>query len=241
MIEVLTDYQLWASFLSLTALEVVLGIDNVVFIALAVGHLPKHEQQKARLYGLGLALIFRIIMLGAIVWIMGLKQPWLNIFGMEFSGKDILMFAGGVFLLYKATTSIHEEVTGEIKAEYKMKTSSFFITILQIVVIDIIFSFDSVMTAIGLTEYIYVIIAAMTVAMIVMLVSSGYIAQFIAKHPTIKMLALSFVMMVGIFLCAEGLGFHVPKGYIYFGMAFSLSVETLNIFVRKKSTKKKYI
>lgn len=235
--ELLTDYQLWASFLSLTALEVVLGIDNVVFIALVVGHLPKQEQQKARVIGLALALLFRIAMLFGIVWIIGLKEPWIHLFGLELSGKDLMMLAGGLFLLHKATTSMHDEITGDIKAEYKAKTGGFAGTILQIIMIDIIFSFDSVITAVGLTEQIAVIVAAMTIAMMVMLASSGYIAHFIATHPTIKMLALSFVMIIGVFLVAEGLGFHVPKGYIYFGMAFSLGVETLNMLARKKRAK----
>lgn len=232
--EWLTDYHLIASFLSLTALEIVLGIDNVVFIALVVGHLPKKEQQRARVSGLILALFFRIAMLFGIVWIISLKEPWLHIFDFDLSGKDLMMLGGGLFLLHKGTNSIHDELTGDTKEEYKAMKGGFYATIMQIVIIDMIFSFDSVITAVGLTEHIYVIIAAMTIAMIVMLVSSGYIADFIATHPTIKMLALSFVMMIGVFLIAEGLGFHVPKGYIYFGMAFSLGVEILNMLVRKK-------
>lgn len=233
------EYHLLASFLSLSALEIVLGIDNIVFIALVVAHLPKEQQQKARVIGLTLALVFRVAMLMSIVWIMSLREPWLSLFELKLSGKDLMMLAGGLFLIYKATTSIHEEVTGEIKAEFREFKGNFIKTILQIIVIDIIFSFDSVITAVGLTNHIYVIIAAMTVAMLVMLVSSGYIADFIASHPTIKMLALSFVMMVGVFLLGEGLGFHVPKGYIYFGMAFSLAVEMLNMMVRKSQKSKK--
>lgn len=237
--EFLTDYTLWASFLSLTALEIILGIDNVIFIALVVGHLPEDEQPKARFLGLVLALLFRIAMLFGIVWIIGLKEPWIELFSFTLSGKDLLMLGGGLFLLYKGTTSIHDEVTGDITEEYKAKTGSFSTTIIQIVVLDIVFSFDSVITAVGLTDHIYVIITAMTIAMAVMLASSGLISGFIAKHPTIKMLALSFVMMIGMFLVAEGAGFHVPKGYIYFAMTFSLGVEALNMVVRKRKKQRK--
>ena len=233
--EWLTDYHLWASFLSLTALEIVLGIDNIVFIALVVGHLPQEQRKKARTIGLVLALLMRIVMLLGIVWIIGLKQPLFQVMGHGLSGKDLMMLGGGLFLLYKATNGIRDEVTGERKEEYRTFEGNFTSTILQIVVIDLIFSFDSVITAVGLTEMIYIIIAAMTIAMIVMLVSSGLIADFIAAHPTIKMLALSFVMMIGVFLVAEGLGFHVPKGYIYFGMAFSLGVEMLNLLARRRN------
>ncbi len=232
--EFLTDYALLASFLSLTALEIILGIDNVVFIALLVNHLPEEERERARIIGLVLALIMRVAMLFGIVWIIGLKEPWINVFGHDFSGKDLLLLVGGLFLLYKATDSIHNEVTGEKKAELQTFSGGFSSTISQIVLIDLVFSFDSVMTAVGITEHVWVIVAAMTIAMVVMVVASGYIANFIATHPTLKMLALSFVMMIGVLLVAEGLGFHVPKGYIYFGMAFSLGVETLNLLVRKK-------
>lgn len=235
--EFLTDYTLWASFLSLTALEIILGIDNVVFIALLVGHLPEEQREKARILGLTLALIMRIAMLFGIVWIIGLKEPWITLLGNEFSGKDLLMLVGGTFLLYKATDSIHNEVSGDKKEALIEFKGSFTSTIIQVVLIDLVFSFDSVMTAVGVTEHIWVIIAAMTIAMIVMIVSSGVIAHFIESHPTLKMLALSFVMMIGVFLVAEGLGFHVPKGYIYFGMAFSLGVEILNMMARKRRAK----
>lgn len=234
MLAFLFDYSIWASFLSLTALEIILGIDNIVFLALLVGHLPQDKKDRARFIGLGLALFFRIAMLLGIVWIIGLKDPWFSILGKSLSGKDLMLFAGGVFLIYKATDSIHNEVTGDQKEEIKEFKGGVVSTILQIVLIDIVFSFDSVMTAVGITEQVGVIIAAMTVAMFVMLASSGFIADFITQHPTIKMLALSFVMMIGVLLVAEGLGFHVPKGYIYFGMAFSLGVEVLNMLVRRK-------
>lgn len=232
--EFLTDYALWASFLSLTALEVVLGIDNVVFIALLVNHLPEEKRQKARVIGILLALFMRIALLFSAIWLIGLKEPWVEIFGFSFSGKDFLMMGGGLFLIAKGTTSIHDEITGDRKESYHGYSSGFQITILQVILIDFIFSFDSIITAVGLTENIWVIIAAMVVAMLVMLFSSKFIAEFIDEHPTLKMLALSFIMMIGVFLVAEGLGFHVPRGYIYFGMAFSLGVEILNMLVKRR-------
>lgn len=235
--ELLADYNLWASLLSLTALEIILGIDNVVFIALVVAHLSGQRRKKARVIGLVIALFFRIAMIFGIVWVIGLKAPWFTLFGNELSGKDLMMLAGGVFLLYKATDSIHNELTADKEIELKSFKGGFISTIAQIVLIDLVFSFDSVMTAVGLTQHVWVIVTAMTIAMIVMLISSGFIAEFIATHPTIKMLALSFVMMIGVFLVAEGLGFYIPKGYIYFGMAFSLGVETLNMLVRQRKAK----
>ncbi len=232
--EILFDYNLWVSFFTLTALEIILGIDNVVFIALLVGHLPEKERERARLIGLSLALLMRILLLLGVAWIIGLKEPWITMFGHAFSGKDILMLLGGGFLLYKGTNSIHDEVTGEKREHYKAVSGTMFAVIVQVVLIDIVFSFDSVMTAVGMTQVIGVIIAAMTVAMLVMMFSSGLIASFIERFPTLKILALSFIMLIGVFLVAEGLGFHVPKGYIYFAMLFSLTVETLNLLRRKR-------
>ncbi len=236
--DLLADYHvLLASFLTLASLEIVLGIDNIVFIAIVVGHLHKAQRQRARVIGLTLAMALRIIMLFGIVWIIGLREPWLHVLEFEFSGKDLMMLAGGLFLLYKATNGIHEEITDEEKGELKTFKGGFVSTVGQIIVIDLIFSFDSVITAVGLTDHIYVIIAAMGVAMLIMLAASGYISDFIDRHATLKMLALSFIMMIGVFLVAEGLGFHVPKGYIYFAMAFSLGVEVLNMTVRKKRSR----
>lgn len=232
------DLGLVASFVSLTALEIVLGIDNVIFIALLVQHLPPEQRQKARFIGLSLALFFRVAMLFGMVWIMGLTEPLFSIAGVILSGKDLLMLAGGGFLIYTATNSIHEEVSGQQVKEMKEYKGSFARTILQIVLIDIVFSFDSVITAIGLTDQVYVIVAAMTIAMVVMMVSAKYISDFISNYPTLKMLALNFVMLIGVFLVADGLGFHIPKGYIYFGMGFSLGVELLNILVRKRRNKR---
>lgn len=232
--EILHDYQLWASFVSLTVLEVVLAIDNVVFLALAVEHLEKEQRRQARFIGTFLALFFRIAMLFGIVWLSSLDQPWINAFGFNLSVKDTMMLVGGLFLIHKATISIHDTIAGEDKKNYTTKAGSFFNAIMQVVMIDIIFSFDSVITAVGLTKNSYVIIAAMIISMIIMLLSSGFIVQFIKSNITFKVLALAFVMMIGVFLVAEGLGLHLPKGYIYFGIAFSLGVEIINTIVRKK-------
>ncbi len=231
----LADPAIWASFLSLAALEIILGIDNIIFIALVVNHLPREQRARARSIGLTLALAMRIGLLLGLVWIMGMNKPLFELFGYDFSGKDILMLLGGLFLIYKATHSIHDETSGGIKKEHKGQfKGSFRSTILQIILIDLVFSFDSVMTAVGLTQVVIVIVAAMVVAMGVMLVASGYIADFIEQNPTFKMLALAFILMIGVLLVGEGLGLHVPKGYIYFGMAFSAGVEILNMIVRKR-------
>lgn len=237
--EFLLDYHLWVSFLTLASLEIILGIDNVVFVALLVGHLPEAQRERARIIGLTLALVMRIALLFGVAWIISLKTPWIMVFDHTYSGKDLLMLLGGGFLVYKGTNSIHDEVTGDHVSEFKSYTGTMMSVIIQVVFIDIIFSFDSVMTAVGLTEDIYVIIAAMTVAMAVMIFSSGYIAEFIERFPTLKILALSFIMLIGIFLVAEGFGVHVPKGYIYFAMAFSLFVEVLNLVSRKRKLRKK--
>ena len=235
----LLDYNLWVSFLTLASLEIILGVDNVVFIALIVEHLEEKQAKTARTTGLILALVSRILLLLGVAWIIGLKEPWFELFDHAFSGKDILMLFGGGFLLYKGTNSIHDEVTGEKEQDYKSYSGAMVAVIAQIVFIDIIFSFDSVMTAVGLTENIGVIIAAMTVAMLVMLFSAGHIANFIARFPTLKILALAFILLIGVFLVAEGLGLHVPKGYIYFSMAFSLGVETINLLIRGRKAKKR--
>ena len=236
--EFLTDYNIWVSFLTLSALEIILGIDNVVFVALMVQNLPDEQREKARITGLILALVMRIALLFGVAWIIGLQEPWITILGEELSGKDILMLVGGGFLLYKGTNSIHDEVTGDHKESLGSYAGTFGAVVAQVVFIDLVFSFDSVMTAIGLTQVIGVIIAAMTVAMAVMIFSSGYISRILERFPTLKILALSFIMLIGVFLVAEGLGFHVPKGYIYFAMAFSLGVELLNLTSRKRRKKK---
>jgi predicted tellurium resistance membrane protein TerC len=234
--EWITDYTIWASLLSLTALEIVLGIDNVIFIALVVNHLPPVQRRKARFIGLALALGMRIALLFSLVWLMGLTEPLVHLWDMDLSGKDLLMLAGGLFLIHKATSSIREELTGNQHKDAKEFKGNFSRTIMTVIFIDFIFSFDSIITAVGLTQNIPVMIAAMVIAMLVMLASSGYIADFIARHTTIKVLALAFILMIGVLLVAEGFGFHVPKGYIYFGMAFSLGVEVVNMRIRNKNT-----
>lgn len=237
--ELMLDYHIWVSFLTLTSLEIILGIDNVVFVALMVQHLPEKQRERARITGLTLALLMRIVLLFGVTWIISLQDPWFSIFGHDLSGKDILLLFGGGFLLYKGTNSIHDEVTGDFKEDAASAgASTFGSVVLQVVFIDLVFSFDSVMTAVGLTTVIAVIIAAMSIAMLVMIFSSAYIASFIERFPTLKILALSFIMLIGIFLVAEGLGLHVPKGYIYFAMAFSLGVEVLNLLSRKRRTAK---
>jgi len=232
----LTDYQFWASFVSLAALEIVLGIDNLVFIALTANALPESYRKKARVIGLFLALGLRIAMLLGIVWIMGLTKPLFAMAGYAFSGKDLMMAGGGLFLIYKAVTGIHEETEGGAPPASGVAAASraFSVAIIQIALIDLVFSFDSIMTAVGLTGHIGAIIAAMAAAMLAMLFAAGYLGDFIAKHPTVKMLALAFVLLIGVLLIAEGFGVHVPKGYVYFAMGFSVAVEALNMRARKK-------
>jgi predicted tellurium resistance membrane protein TerC len=231
------NYELWMSLITLTMLEIVLGIDNIVFVALVVNHLHSSQRKKARLIGLNLAMAMRVVLLLGIVWIIGLKEPFINLFGHDFSGKDLMMLGGGLFLLFKATSSIHDEFTHDHQNQVREFRGGFTKTIAQIIFIDFIFSFDSVITAVGVSEHVGVIVAAMLIAMLVMLVASGYIADFIDRNPTVKMLALAFILMIGVLLVGEGIGMHVPKSYIYFGMAFSLAVEVLNLTLLRKKTK----
>jgi predicted tellurium resistance membrane protein TerC len=227
------------SFLTLSMLEIVLGIDNLIFIALVVQKLPKEFANKARYIGLSLALIMRVVMLMGIAWVMSMTKPLFTISALDISVKDLLMLAGGIFLIVKSTMEIHADVAGaEHTTEVKAR-QNFLGAIIQIILIDLVFSFDSVITAIGMTSNIPVIVGAMVVAMVVMLFSSGYIADFLRKHPTFKMLALSFILMIGTLLIAEGLHFHVPRGYIYFAFSFSILVEALNSFARSKSHRNK--
>ena len=229
----LLDPTLVASFISLTALEIILGIDNIIFIALLVEHLPPAQRKKARSIGISLAFFLRVGMLLGITWVIGLKEPLL----LGLSGKDLMMLAGGAFLIYKAIDGIIEEMSNLTKKELSLKKGAFMLTIMQIILIDLVFSFDSIMTAVGVTEHTMIIIAAMLIAIFVMLVASGYIADFIERYPSLKMLALAFIMLVGVLLVAEGFNIHFPKEYIYAAMAFSLGVETLNIIrgIKKKT------
>jgi predicted tellurium resistance membrane protein TerC len=223
------------SFLTLSVLEVVLGIDNLIFIALVVQNLPAHFRHKARYIGLTLALGMRVAMLLGIAWIMSLTKPVLTVSTLALSVKDLLLFAGGIFLLVKSTLEIHSDVAGMHGERAAPSASQYFAgAIAQIVLIDLVFSFDSVITAVGMTNNIPVIIAAMIVAMIAMLGASGYIADFLQHHPTFKMLALSFILMIGVLLIAEAMHFHVPRGYVYFAFAFSIFVESMNTFAASK-------
>jgi len=231
--EFLTDPQVWLAFLTLTALEIVLGIDNIIFLAILVARLPEAQRARARTLGLAFAMLTRIALLFALTWLMTLSKPLFEIFANDFSLRDIVLIAGGLFLLAKSTMEIHNSLEGEEASEAKGGTSSFILVVTQIAIIDIVFSLDSVITAVGLVDHIEVMVAAIIIAVAVMMLAAGSISRFVDAHPTIKMLALSFLILIGVALIGEGLGFHIPKGYIYFAMAFSVAVEMLNLRVRK--------
>lgn len=236
--EAIFTTEILASFVTLSLLEIVLGIDNLIFIALIADSLPREYRKKARLWGLSLALIIRIVMLLGVTWIMALTEPLFTVFDMGISVKDMLLVAGGIFLIGKATLEMHADI-GDTHAEHKATPKGGLKgAILQIVIIDVVFSFDSIITAVGLAPNLGVIVAAIVVSMAVMIWASGYISHFLAEHPTFKMLALSFILMIGTLLVAEGLHFQVPKGYIYFAFAFSVFVEALNTVAKKKRQKK---
>ena len=225
----LTDPQIWASLLMLTALEIVLGIDNLVFIAIMAGRLPPERQPLARQVGLGLALITRLALLASIVWIIGLTRPIFEAFGHTVSWRDIILIAGGFFLLYKGTREIHHRLEGdEPDLAQRRPKVSFAGIVAQIVLLDIVFSLDSVITAVGIASELWVMAAAIIVAVVIMLAASGPLAAFVEQHPTVKMLALSFLLLIGMTLIADGAGFHVPKGYVYAAIGFSIGVEFLN-------------
>lgn len=239
MIDVLSSPEIWASLLTLTALEIVLGIDNIIFLSIISQRLPKHRQALARKLGLAMALGGRIIFLFSITWIMKLKDPVFGIGEFMVSWKDIILFAGGMFLIYKATMEIHSTVEGlEENEGNKPKTITFASAIAQIAVLDVIFALDSMITAVGLSDILWVMIVANVIAMFVMLFASEAVSAFIAKYQTIKMLALSFLLLVGVALVADGLHFHIPRNYIYFAIAFSCATEFLNILTLKKREKR---
>jgi len=233
------DSQLWASLITLTALEIILGIDNIVVISILANKLPAERQQTARMTGLSLALITRLLLLLSIAWLAGLTAPLFSLFGRDFSVRDLILVGGGLFLLYKGTHEIHNAFEPEGKEVHRTLKTSFAAVITQIILFDIVFSLDSVITAIGMAQRLEVMITAIVIAMLLMLFSSRTIGAFILRHPSLKMLALSFLLMVGVALIAEGLEFHIPKGYIYFSMAFSAFVETLNIMSGSRKAKKK--
>jgi predicted tellurium resistance membrane protein TerC len=240
MIELLYDPNIWMAFVTLTVMEVVLGIDNIVFISVVVSRLPMEQQRRARAIGLSLALIFRILLLTMLTWLIGLTQPVFTILGNGFSWRDLILIGGGLFLLYKATAEIHQEVEGESheKEAERKAVGVFSIVIGQIIVIDMIFSIDSILTAIGMADDIEVMVAAVIVAIVIMFIAAEQISTIIHRHPTIKMLALSFLLLIGVSLVADGLGFHIPRGYIYFAMAFSTMVEVFNIRIRNRGRKR---
>jgi predicted tellurium resistance membrane protein TerC len=232
MTEWLTDPQIWLSFITLSALEIVLGIDNIIFISILVSRLPKERQESARITGLALAMFTRIALLFSIVWLTRLTKPLFFIFEQGVSGRDIILFLGGLFLLVKSVLEIHHSLEGAADERKTRVFSSFVITVVQIAVIDIVFSLDSVFTAVGLAQHVEIMVAAIVVAIGVMMWVSGSIAAFIDRHPTIKMLALAFLILVGVALIAESAHFEIPKGYLYFAMAFSVGVEMINIRLR---------
>lgn len=240
MIELLYDPAVWASFLTLTVMEIVLGIDNIVFISVIINRLPPEQAERARRIGLALALIFRVVLLMFLAWIIGLKAEVFSLFGQAFSWRDLILLGGGIFLVYKATAEIHEEFEGETEEEQadRLSVTSFANIIGQIIVIDLVFSVDSIVTAIGMAEHVEVMIAAVVVAMAVMYIASGTISDFIKRHPTTKMLALSFLLLIGVSLVADGMGFHIPRGYIYAAMGFSVMVEAINILARRNRKKR---
>ena len=235
MAEMLADPQIWVALLTLTVLEIVLGIDNIVFISILTDRLPANQRDRARIVGLGAAMVMRILLLFSIKWIMGLTTPWVTVFGHDFSGRDMILLFGGLFLLYKSTAEIHDRLEGEEESETGKGTATFASVIAQIMLLDIVFSLDSVITAVGMADDIEVMIAAVIISVGVMLAASGPIAKFVQQHPTVKVLALSFLMLIGFSLVAEGFHQHIPKGYIYAAMAFSVMVELINLRVREKS------
>ena len=229
--------QAWVALATLTALEIVLGIDNIVFISVLVGRLPNEQRNRARTLGLAMAMITRILLLLTLTWIMTLTAPIFTVLNNEISGRDIILLAGGLFLLAKSTQEIHVSLEGTHGIAKTKAVRSFFSVLIQIAILDIVFSLDSVITAVGLADHIPVMILAIVIAVLIMMLSARVIGEFVDGHPTIKMLALSFLLLVGFSLMGEGLELHIPKGYIYFAMAFSLGVEILNLKIRDRSKK----
>jgi predicted tellurium resistance membrane protein TerC len=229
----LTDPHAWIAFVTLVALELVLGIDNIIFITILSGKLPGDQPKQARLVGLSLAMLMRIALLFSLTWIIGLTEPLLVVFGYELSGRDLILIAGGLFLIAKSTHEIHQKLEGaEGEASGRLSTS-FVSVIVQILLLDIVFSLDSVLTAIGMAQQIQIMIAAVVIAVVFMMLFSSVIGDFVQRHPTVKMLALSFLLLIGVTLIADGFDQHIPRGYIYFSMAFAVFVEMLNLRLRK--------
>jgi predicted tellurium resistance membrane protein TerC len=238
MIALWSNPEAWAALLTLTALEIVLGIDNVIFLSLVVSRIPPAQAKTARQIGLLLALLFRILLLSLLVWLIGLTQAVLTVRGIALSWRDIILIGGGLFLIAKATHEIHPEVEArEAAADGAPKPGAMFWVIVQIIVIDIVFSLDSIITAIGMAQDLEIMIAAVVVACLVMYLASGPVARFVAEHPTTKMLALAFLVLIGVALVADGFEFHIPRGYIYFAIAFSAAVEFFNVLAKRNRRK----
>ena len=235
--ELLTDPQAWIAFATLTALELVLGIDNIVFISILVDKLPRDKQELARRLGLFMAMFMRIGLLLVLSWIIGLTAPIFSVLRQDISGRDLILIAGGMFLIWKSTAEIHQSLEGEEGHSSKAVQATFTAVILQIMVVDMVFSLDSIITAVGMVDSLAVMIAAVVASVALMMLFAPAIGRFVSDHPTIKMLALAFLVVVGVVLIAEGFDYHVPKGFVYFAMAFSLGVELLNIRMRKKAGK----
>jgi len=236
--EIFLQPDTWVALLTLTFLEIVLGIDNIIFISLVAGRVPEENQKKARLGGLSIALIMRVLLLLSITWIIGLTEPVITIADFELSWRDIILISGGIFLLVKSTLEIHHKVEGQEndpETGTKSKSMSFSSAIIQIVLLDIVFSFDSILTAVGLTDEIILMIIAVVISIIVMMIFAKPVGEFVNDHPTIQILALSFLILIGVMLIVEGAHYHVPKGYIYFAVFFSLAIEMLNMRYRKKN------
>ncbi|MFZ1700415.1 MAG: TerC family protein [Pyrinomonadaceae bacterium] len=232
--EWISDPQIWIAFATLTVLELVLGIDNVIFISILSGKLPPEQQPKARFIGLSLALVMRVILLFSLTWVMSLVEPLFTVWNQGVSGRDLILLIGGLFLIGKSTHEIHGSLEGETGVTSKKVYAGFGSVIVQITLLDIVFSLDSVITAVGMVNNIWIMIAAVVISIIAMMLFAGPIGAFVERHPTIKMLALSFLLLIGVTLIAEGLHHHIPKGYIYFAMAFSVLVEFLNMRLRKR-------
>jgi len=238
MMQLITSPEAWAALLTLTALEIVLGIDNVIFLSVLVSRIPQPQANRARQIGLLLALVFRIILLSVLVWLIGLTQPVITIESVALSWRDIILIGGGLFLIAKATHEIHGEVEARDAEENSTPSpNAFFWVIVQIIIIDLVFSLDSIITAIGMAQDIEIMIAAVVIACAIMYISSGPVARFVAEHPTTKMLALAFLVLIGVALVADGFKFHIPRGYIYFAIAFSAAVEMFNVLARRNRKK----
>lgn len=234
MIDLFTSPEAWAALLTLTALEIVLGIDNVIFLSVIVSRIPPERARRARQIGLALALLFRILLLTLLVWLIGLTEAVFSVHGFDFSWRDLILIGGGLFLIGKATHEIHGEVEGgEEGTSGSQAKGAFLLVILQIIVIDLVFSLDSIITAIGMAQELAIMIAAVVIACLIMYLSSGPVSRFVAEHPTTKMLALAFLVLIGVALVADGFKFHIPRGYIYFAIAFSAAVEFFNVLAKR--------